>query len=238
MKVYYPSPNTHHPHTFTDKHFFPLIGLFSHTDNVSFLHEKRTFISLRRFMATVIWLEKITCEFLTLCVCTSMQPCTVRVSLHVRAYGIQLLASFHRLPLWLPSCPSMPEVQHQSLVTLVPDTHVYSKHRRAQPPPEMFVLSKKKIKELQVSATLFEWIHTSLKTQGCPQQMFVLCWLWSVLRRLEYNNSFLVEIFMSRWWILQPVRNNPIQFELYKWQWLKINNKSWHLAIFTSVKNI
>lgn len=60
---------------------------------------------------------------------------------------VQLLASFLRLPLWLPSWPSMPEVPHQSHATLVPDTHVYSKHRRAQSPQEMFVLKEKRKKK-------------------------------------------------------------------------------------------
>lgn len=142
----------------------------------------------------------------------STPPCAVCASVHVCASCIQLPASSHRLPLWLPSWPSVPEVPHQSHVTLVPDTCVYSEHRRAQPPPEMFVLSKKKIKKNgrkivggvwgvcpsesvgKLSATMSESIPPRKRK---PLHNRCLRRVDFGLLRLEYKNSFLVEVFMS-----------------------------------------
>lgn len=55
--------------------------------------------------------------------------CAACPSVHACVYHtvrVQLFASFHRVPLWLLSWPSMPEVPHQSHVTLVPDTLVFT----------------------------------------------------------------------------------------------------------------
>ncbi len=64
---------------------------------------------------------------------------------------------------------------------------VYSERRRTQSPPETFVLSKRggvcPSKALgKLSTVLVKRLQTTLKTQPCPQQMFVLRRLcvWSI----------------------------------------------------------
>lgn len=62
---------------------------------------------------------------------------------------------------------------------------VYSECRRTHSPPEMFVLSKRggvcPSKPLgKLSTALVKRLQTTLKTQSCPQQMFVLRRLCSV----------------------------------------------------------
>lgn len=116
-----------------------------------------------------------------------MQLCIVHANVHVCVSWVQLFASFHRetAVAWLALNAGSPPPVAYDIGSWHPC--VYSKHRRTQPPPVMFVLRKRggvcPSKPLgKLSTSLVKQIHTTLKTQPCPQQMFVLrlvCCAWS-----------------------------------------------------------
>lgn len=127
----------------------------------------------------------------------SAHACTVRAKCACLCVWVQLFASFHRVPLWLPSWPLMPEVPHQSHVTLVPDTLVFTVSADGRGPLQKRLSLVKRggvcpSKPLgKLSTALVKRLQTTLKTQPCPQQMFVLRRLCSVA--LENKNRILME---------------------------------------------
>lgn len=110
---------------------------------------------------------------------------------------VQLFASFHRVPLWLPSWPSMPEVPYQSHVTLVPDTLVFTVSADGRSPlqkrlslvkEEVFVLPSLlgNCPRLSLSGSRPHWKHS-------PVHNRCLFCIDFALLRLEHKNRILME---------------------------------------------
>jgi len=116
------------------------------------------------------------------CICVCDLVCTCKWACCVS--WVQLFASFHRVPLWLAAWPLMPEVPHQLHVTLVPDTLVFTASAVKHGPLQRHLSAVKEevfvLPSLLGNCPQLKQSHTTLKTQACPQQMFVLRWLCSI----------------------------------------------------------